>query len=575
MSVPSGRLQFFVLEASDYLERLALVVGRPAPPDPGELVRLTRALRGAALMAGLSAYARAAGALELLAKAHRNAPGSWTPDRAGTLADAVDELRRLAAQGVDWTDADSEAAATLADSLAQGFDAGPESAGAASRRAASQSEELQPSVRAFIGREGAQIAATLEDAAAALDQRRLAGATEAVLARLQPLRGLATLPSLSPLPEFLDAVELTIRNVRDTSAPPAGAQALRRAAVAVAQLARSVAAGTPAGGDTPDVLLGAVSLLESFGRDDDVVDIATLFPDGDDDPIVAPGIPELPDDGADSMLELVSLADRLRQAAEQLMQPATLTGRTLHLYGLILQLRPLTTAAPRYRPHLAPLLGNIAAAIGQGRAARDPLAFASALREAGTTIGSAASSRNAIFLGDELEPVVVMVTRVGAAAVVAPTDDESDVVPIESLAPDPVAASIDPPEVDAPHVAAPNLADVVPIEALAPDLPAAAGPNAFARSFSTYHRLVSAPVVASVAAEPAAADSGISVDIGPDDDADVVDIDTLLLRGRRALERADQVRRELSGALKAERPFPEIEPLVSELIDLVPLALAE
>ena len=57
--------------------------------------------------------------------------------------------------------------------------------------------------------------------------------------------------------------------------------------------------------------------------------------------------------------------------------------------------------------------------------------------------------------------------------------------------------------------------------------------------------------------------------------AGVVAIDTLLYRGRRALERADLVRRDLSDALKAGRSFPEVEPLVSELIDLVPLALAE
>lgn len=564
MSVPSGRLQFFVLEASDYLERLALVVGRPVPPDPGELVRLTRALRGAALMAGLSSYARAAGSLELLAKAHRNAPGAWTPQRAGTLADAVDELRRLASQGADWTDADSDAATALAESLAEGVDANSDDAVAAPRRVANQGDELQPSVRAFIGREGAHIAATLEDAAAALDQGRLAGAAEAVLARLQPLRGLATLPSLSPLPEFLDAVELTIRNVRDTSAPPAGARALRHAAAAVAQLARGVAGGASTGGETPEVLLGAASLLESFGRDDDVVDIATLFRDDDADPIVTPGAAPATDDNGDAMLELVSLADRLRQAGEQLVQPASATGRTLYLYGLVIQLRPLTAAAPRQRPHLAPLLSSIAAAIGQGRAARDPLAFAAALREAATAIGSAASSRNAIFLGDELEPVVTMVTHLGATVVVAPPNDESDVVPIESLAPDPIPA-------EAPDLAPSDAALVVPIETLAPDLPAEPAPDTFAQSFSTYHRLVSAPAEAEIA--PAA--PPVTVVAAPEDDTDVVDIGTLLFRGRRALERADIVRLELSGALKAERPFTEIEPLVSELIDLVPLALAE
>jgi hypothetical protein len=83
--------------------------------------------------------------------------------------------------------------------------------------------------------------------------------------------------------------------------------------------------------------------------------------------------------------------------------------------------------------------------------------------------------------------------------------------------------------------------------------------TAFERSLSTYHRLATA----SAAPVP-----------GPSD-ADVVPIATLLFRGRRALERADQVRLALSDGLRAQRSFREIEPLVSELIDLVPLALEE
>ena len=71
MNVPSGRLQFFALEAGDYLERLGMIVGRQTAPDADELVRLTRALRGAALMAGLADFSSAAGSLEHIAKAHR------------------------------------------------------------------------------------------------------------------------------------------------------------------------------------------------------------------------------------------------------------------------------------------------------------------------------------------------------------------------------------------------------------------------------------------------------------------------------------------------------------------------
>ena len=48
-----GMADFFSMEAGDYLERLdALVSGAAATPDTRELIRLSRALRGSAIMAG-------------------------------------------------------------------------------------------------------------------------------------------------------------------------------------------------------------------------------------------------------------------------------------------------------------------------------------------------------------------------------------------------------------------------------------------------------------------------------------------------------------------------------------------
>jgi hypothetical protein len=365
---------------------------------------------------------------------------------------------------------------------------------------------------------------------------------------------LATLPSLSPLPEFLDAIELTVRAIREETAPPGGPLALRRAAAAVTRLAREIAdAGRTA--DAPEVVLGAVSLLESFGRDDDVVDIATLFRTGDPTPIVTQGIVAPHEASPDPTIELVSLADRLRQAAEQVGTPTTVTGRTLYLYGLLVQLRPLTEAAPRERPHLAGILDAISRAIGSGRAGRAPLEFSAALRDAAEKVTQAAEARNAVFLGDELEAAIDQLARLAplaAADEAQPAPDlEADVVPIESLAPDAAAVELPP-------------SSVVPRSE-----PVVERPSTFEASFSSYHRLVAAAAIqpAAETALPAAA----AVDAEPD----VVPIESLLLRGRRALERADSVRLELSEALRNHSPFAEIEPLVSELIDLVPLALEE
>ena len=63
--------------------------------------------------------------------------------------------------------------------------------------------------------------------------------------------------------------------------------------------------------------------------------------------------------------------------------------------------------------------------------------------------------------------------------------------------------------------------------------------------------------------------------LAPDPEADLVSIQSLLYTGRRALERADRVRRELDTVLRIRGDFAGAEPLIAELIDLVPLALAD
>jgi hypothetical protein len=118
---------------------------------------------------------------------------------------------------------------------------------------------------------------------------------------------------------------------------------------------------------------------------------------------------------------------------------------------------------------------------------------------------------------------------------------EGPIVPIESLAPEPEPVPIE--------SLAPAGEPVVPIETLAPSY------SAFERTLSTYHGLLHSP---RAGAEPEA-----------------VPIQVLLLRGRRALERADLVRQELGAALQARRDLASIELLLGELLDLVPLALAD
>jgi hypothetical protein len=54
-----------------------------------------------------------------------------------------------------------------------------------------------------------------------------------------------------------------------------------------------------------------------------------------------------------------------------------------------------------------------------------------------------------------------------------------------------------------------------------------------------------------------------------------IEIGTLCYRGRAALERAAAVRQQLADELARHGGLEAIQPLLQELLDLVPLALAE
>jgi HPt (histidine-containing phosphotransfer) domain-containing protein len=522
MTLPTGRLQFFALEAEDYIERLAAVAGRATPPDADEFVRLARALRGAALMAGLSAFSQAASGLEQVAKAFRDGRWAWAPPAPARIAAAVDQLRALARQATAWTEADTRAATAVGAELVGALIGEAPAPVAPAPRGG---DDLAPGVRDFVAREGALVAGSLEHAAQAVELGPIDQAADLVLRRLQPLRGLAALPALAPLPEFLDAIELTLRAARDQAPPPGAAATLREVAAAVGHLARDIAGRGRADADAPGPAAAAARLLGTFGSEDDVVDVQSLFADDDGRPIVRVGTPPVADRPADATIELVGLGDRLRQTAGQLATAPSATSRHLLLFGLLMELRPLAREARTERPFLAPFLGAVTGALGSGAAARDAATFAACLRDGADVVTRAAEYRNAVFLADELAPVTGALRALAAPPAPAP-----------------------------PPAAAPEAEPLpVPIETLAPE------PDGFERTLSTLAAL-----------ERAAAPSP-----QPDPDRDVVPIEALLYRGRPALERADAVRLELSRALAGGSTFDEVQPLVSELIDLVPLALAE
>ena len=92
MSSSLGAMDFFALEAGEYLERLATIVAQEEGPKRDEFVRFARALRGSALMANQADFARAAGGLEAMARAYRDSSLAWDP----AVREAADMVLYLA-----------------------------------------------------------------------------------------------------------------------------------------------------------------------------------------------------------------------------------------------------------------------------------------------------------------------------------------------------------------------------------------------------------------------------------------------------------------------------------------------
>ncbi|MGH7703271.1 MAG: hypothetical protein ACREMO_09270, partial [Gemmatimonadales bacterium] len=376
MTSPLGVDDFFALEAGEYLERLAGLVAAPAPP-PDELVRFTRALRGSALMASQTPIARAAGGLEALARAYREGRYSWEA-LAPTAAQGVVEIKALVTRVRGWTEADTARADRLAQSLEAAAGGGPSTMTQVPAAATSP----ESGVRAFLARECAVVASVLDQAAQAL---RASSAPEeplqAVLRRMQPLRGLAALVDFPPLPDLLEGVEHAVNECRRGALPTdLVGQLLGAAAQALSRAARDVAERGRPDPDAGEVRRFTDLLMRTRPPETGIVPIESLFfADG------APGIVQRgtapraapPMDRA----ELVSRGEHLCQVADGLERATTPTQRDLRLHAIEGDLRSLAGGVlGELGSRLAAFADLARDAIARGLGARAPQEFAARLR---------------------------------------------------------------------------------------------------------------------------------------------------------------------------------------------------
>src|SRR6266851_4290169 len=209
---PLGMSDFFALEAREYLERLDGLLAKGDNPSADEI--------------------------EALARAVREGRRAWDPQTRQLALRGVDDLKIFVRRADSWTDADTAKAEALAAELEQV--GGRPSA----QIRAAEAIGLDAGARAFVAREGAAIAGALERAAQALRANPLKhDPLQHVMRALQPLRGLAALADLPPLPDLLEGVERAIAELsRSGLQPPANVGELFRiAGSAIARAAREVA----------------------------------------------------------------------------------------------------------------------------------------------------------------------------------------------------------------------------------------------------------------------------------------------------------------------------------------------
>jgi len=97
-------LSFFILEASECLERLDTALGRAtaAGPASDEFVGAARTLRGSATMHRVAGMAELAQSVERVGRALRDKSVSWTPALASAMIGAVDDLKLLLHSVRSW-----------------------------------------------------------------------------------------------------------------------------------------------------------------------------------------------------------------------------------------------------------------------------------------------------------------------------------------------------------------------------------------------------------------------------------------------------------------------------------------
>ena len=313
MTSPAGFLDFFVLEASDYVEQLdgLLLRASATGPDASAMQRIARALRGAATMAKLRSFADLAGSVERVGRALHDGSQAWEPALSAALVAAIDELKTLIHAARTWSAAEDRRAESRIATLAK----------YASAPAASLSPPTgggSGSTAMFFASEAANIGAGLE----LLKTPAASSATLTnVLARVRALRGVAGVADVGALGDVLEAIEETAR-ARETGTrteDPTERELLDAASVhlrALGSALRSGAALDPADPTKTRFYTALEAWSARMAERERIVPIAELFYSDDAFGVVESSATPPTSANERFRLELVSLGEHLSRVLD-------------------------------------------------------------------------------------------------------------------------------------------------------------------------------------------------------------------------------------------------------------------
>lgn len=544
MTAPVGFLDFFVLEASDYIEQLdALLQGSgETPPDADVLQRAARSLRGSATMAKLSAFAQMAAGMERVGRALREGALAWDAALRGVLVATVDDCKLLLRNVRNWSAADDARAQARIDELVRHAPLRP----ATPLASASTTEH-----DSYLATEASNIGAGLELLATRPTDR---DAAANVLRRVRALRGIASVKDHPALADVLEAAESAAQPLElgERTLSPERVAVLNAAATLMRAVAEAVRGGRVVDQSRPEAARFAAAVDAMQDKEsgaDRVVPIAELFYH-DGGPTVVSQAPNPPTSPTDRFrLEVVSQGEHLRGLVASARDAHDEQSRDRVRRALRHALRSLRQAAESFgeRDVAEFVAMHNDAVVRLDTRALDSLDQVAALLAqpggAGASLGDRIRAVRA-SRGSPAAPAAVQAPPVPAPAAPAPAP----------AAPVPATAAPAPALTAPAPVAPPPPRPATPLRAATPAPGTIALGDLLDRGIRTLDTLPKTPLSNPVALP----------------EQPPVPIDVLLYRGRAAVERARAIRDE---ARRSGEPMGPGQ--LAELFDLIDLALTD